>query len=80
MGLSLPPRTGSPVCHQVSTSVHRPSPTTLCSHSQASWLIGSPTATAQDRSVKRLNRAETKGAHFMRKTALLVVLKGTQET
>lgn len=80
MGLSLPRWTGSPVCHQVSTSVHRPSPTTLCSHSQASWLIGSPTATIRDRSVKRLHRAETKGADFMRKTDLLVVLKGTQET
>ena len=32
-----------PVCHQVSTNVHLPLPTTSWYHSQASWLIGSPT-------------------------------------
>ena len=31
------------VCHQVSTTSHFSSPTTLWYHSQASWLIGSPT-------------------------------------
>ena len=30
-------------CYQVSTRSQRPSPTSLWNHSQASWLIGSPT-------------------------------------
>lgn len=33
-----------PVCHQVSTTGQRPSPTTLWYHSHASVLMGSPTA------------------------------------
>ena len=36
-----------PVCHQVSTTGQRPSPTTLWYHSHASVLIGSPTAHRQ---------------------------------
>lgn len=51
------PHAHSPVCHQVSTSVHLLSPTTLWSHSQASWLIGSPTATTPER-VKDINRPQ----------------------
>lgn len=35
---------GLPVCHQVSTTGQRPSPTTVWYHSQASVLMGSPTA------------------------------------
>ena len=37
------------VCHQVSTTGQRPSPTTRWYHSQASGLIGSPTEPSRRR-------------------------------
>lgn len=61
------PQGFSPVCHQVSTSVHLPSPTTLWSHSQASKLIGSPTEITHKRknNIINLNKSETKKDRFL---------------
>ena len=51
----------APVCHQVSTTVQRPSPTTLWYHNHASSFRGSPTDKQEEARMDKKGREGEEG-------------------